>query len=99
AFGRCSADCSTATCPSGTECAHLGDGRALCMAACGVTVPCNDDPLMACEAPGASGALGFTLPGTTASATYCAPRRCNSATECAPSGTCVAGHCVRAAAP
>lgn len=115
AFGRCAADCSVIACPPGTACGRFGDGRTLCLAACpgaasatstrpdsGVTPTCDDDPLLACEAPGAPGPLGFSVSaGSPATNTYCAPKRCTRNAECAPTGTCPAGggHCQRVLAP
>ena len=95
AFGRCSVDCTTAACPEGASCAHLGDGRALCLGQCGPALPCNDDPLLDCELPGSPGGLGFTVPGSAPTTTYCAPRRCTTSADCTPAGTCSGGHCAR----
>jgi PKD repeat protein len=94
AFGRCSADCTTTGCPMGAGCAHFGDGRNLCLAACTATTVCNDDPLLACEPPGAPGQLGFTVgsaSATPASSKYCAPKRCVTSQDCGPAGTCPTG--------
>lgn len=93
AFGRCAADCSTIGCPQGTACAHFGDGRNLCLAPCGAASTCNDDPLLACEAPGGKGALGFAVANDpmTQAATYCAPKRCTTSSDCGPKGTCPPG--------
>jgi hypothetical protein len=94
ALGLCSAICGPgAPCPSGSACAVFGDGRRLCLAACAGTASCARDPLLDCEAPGASGALGFTLLSGATGATYCAPRLCVTAADCAPAGTCADAHC------
>ena len=107
AYRRCAADCTTLDCPNGTGCANFGDGRRLCLAICGgppadagtSSSTCDDDPLLACEVPGAEGALGFTMPGGSSSTAYCAPKRCARNGDCAPSGTCPlgGGHCQRVA--
>jgi PKD repeat protein len=96
ALGLCSATCDpTEACPAGSGCAVLGDGRRLCLAACSSTGDCARDPLLDCEAPGASGALGFTLLGGATGGAYCAPRGCQTAVDCAPAGTCANAHCTR----
>ncbi len=102
AFGRCSADCAVGGCPMGTACAQFGDGRRLCLATCAGAGGCNDDPLLACEAPGATGPLGFVATGNPpvsggAAPTYCAPKRCATSSDCGPAGTCPVGggHCKR----
>ena len=99
AFGRCSADCGAIGCPAGTACAHFGDGRNLCLAACGGGTPCDDDPLLACEPAGAKGPLGFAVANDpmTQAATYCAPKRCTTSADCGPAGSCPAGggNCAR----
>ena len=99
AFRRCSADCGTIGCPPGTACAHFGDGRNLCLAACGGGVACDDDPLLSCEIPGAKGPLGFAVANDpmTQAATYCAPKRCTTSADCGPAGTCPTGggNCAR----
>jgi PKD repeat protein len=100
AFGRCAADCSVIGCPLGSTCARFGGGRNLCLADCAGQAACNDDPLLACEAAGAPGPLGFTVAPLTATdaaaaTTYCAPKRCATAADCGLAGTCPAGHCQR----
>ena len=103
AFGRCSADCASTSCPPGTACAIFSDGRLLCLAACTGSSSCNDDPLLDCEAPGANGTLGFTIGGDPAmfAPTYCAPKRCNTTADCGPAGSCPAGggQCQRVPSP
>jgi hypothetical protein len=103
AFGRCSADCGSVACPTGSACAHFGDGSALCLATCAGASSCSDDPLLGCEAPGAPGTLGFTIAADAdgaqpaATATYCAPKLCTTAADCGAAGACPAGggHCTR----
>jgi hypothetical protein len=99
AFRRCSADCGAIGCPPGTACAHFGDGRNLCLAACGGTTRCDDDPLLACESPGAKGPLGFAVANDpmTLAAMYCAPKRCITGADCGPAGRCPngGGNCQR----
>jgi PKD repeat protein len=99
AFRRCSADCGAIGCPPGTTCAHFGDGRNLCLAACGGGTICNDDPLLACEAPGSKGPLGFAVANdpVAQAATYCAPKRCTTGADCGPAGSCPSGggNCAR----
>jgi hypothetical protein len=51
-----------------------------------MTHPCTD-PLLACQAGGLTGTLGFTLPGIAAGTTVCSPRRCTG------DGDCKGGHC------
>jgi PKD repeat protein len=100
AFGRCSADCATASCPTGTTCARFGNGANLCLANCSISgAACDDDPLLGCEPDGAPGPWGFTVresatppPTPTAPpATYCAPKRCVSTDTCGPHGVCPTG--------
>jgi hypothetical protein len=98
ALGVCSLDCRARACPEGTACAAFKDGRRLCLRACGADAPCREDPLLACEAPGRAGPLGFTVAGAPAGGTYCAPKACESDNQCTPAGVCqgdVEGtHCV-----
>jgi hypothetical protein len=98
ALGVCSAACGGgAPCPPGSACAKLGDGRSLCLRACGNDFGCDRDPLLGCEPAGSAGPLGFQDTPPVAGATYCAPRKCAAKTECAPAGTCLplgaGGHC------
>jgi hypothetical protein len=62
ARGICSVDCTSGPCPSGTACAHFADGRRLCLPRCNPSLPCSDDPLLGCTAPGGTGPLAFTIP-------------------------------------
>jgi hypothetical protein len=67
-----------------------------CLRRCdaGSEVCVGGDPLLACQLPGAMGALGFTVnPAETAK--FCAPKACVKAEDCAPSGTCTNGYCLR----
>jgi PKD repeat protein len=104
AAGMCSLDCQKASCPSGSDCAVLGDGRTLCLRSC-THYACGNDSLLTCVGP-SSGDLGYQLVSQTssnASSSYCAPKACSaddSANDiCMPSGFCSAptgsGHCVR----
>jgi len=99
--GTCSSNCANASCPLGSDCAVLGDGRSLCLRPCSGNFTCAKDALLACQQPG-PGVLGYHLadPGADNSAsTYCAPKSCGSDVDCLPSGICQAqpapGHCVR----
>jgi PKD repeat protein len=99
ALGVCAAPCGPgAPCPSGSACATFGDGRTMCLRACGAAAPCTRDPLLRCEAPGGAGPLGFQIASPPAGATYCAPRACAAQADCAPAGACAplgaGGHCV-----
>jgi PKD repeat protein len=100
ALGLCSRNCTNALCPAGSDCAVFGDGRELCLVACSSSFLCDQDPLLACVAPGPS-LLGFELttpPSTGAGGAYCAPKPCASNTDCGAAGLCRAdsggGHCV-----
>src|SRR5262249_37565832 len=97
ALGLCTVSCGpNDPCPTSSACAQLGDGRALCLRACAAATDCTRDPLLACQAPGGGGALGFSVADGARGATYCAPRPCSKDIDCAPAGVCSAGHCVRA---
>ncbi len=90
ALGLCSLECKSTTCPPGTACAELGDGRSLCLRACNAAFTCAADPLLACAAPDPSGPLGFRVPeGPVDGQNYCAPRRCATAIDCGPTGSCM----------
>jgi hypothetical protein len=98
ANGLCAMDCSTTPCPTGTECALLGNGQKLCLRPCTATFTCSLDPLLTCVAPG-KGLLGFTLEKTAPrDAAYCAPKPCVSDDTCGIVGRCAldpgGGHCV-----
>jgi PKD repeat protein len=111
-YGRCSATCATSTdCPTGTGCARFGDGRTLCIADC-TAAPCNDDPALGCELPGAAGPQGFVILGEPATAgtsgaeavgpsarSYCAPKSCAGQDPCGAAARCISGHCLRSGAP
>jgi PKD repeat protein len=91
--GVCSAACSSESdCPSTAACAAFGSASPpappapRCLARCDATHPCSD-PLLACQAAGGSGGLGFALPGAAAGVTVCAPKRCSTPTDC-PGGAC-----------
>lgn len=100
AKGLCSMDCSVASCPPGSDCAVLGDGRKLCLRPCTGTFTCSSDPLLTCVVPG-PGDLGYHLASPAslnAASSYCVSKPCVSDDSCAPTGTCAAatgnGHCV-----
>jgi len=90
--GLCTAPCTTdSDCPSYASCATFsGSLGSVCLTRCDPMHACTD-PLLACEPPGAPGALGFTVAG--AGATFCAPRRCAAPADCKPAGSCVDSHC------
>ncbi len=92
ARGVCAAACVTgADCPAGAACADLGaaGGPGTCLARCDAFA-CDADPWLACEAPGGTGALGFTVDEPAAAGGYCAPRRCSMAADCGPGSACTA---------
>jgi len=100
ALGLCSRDCSSALCPTGSDCAIFGDGRELCLVSCTSSFPCESDPLLTCVAPGLS-PLGYQLktpPPSGQGGAYCAPKPCGSDTSCGAAGVCRedpgGGHCV-----
>jgi hypothetical protein len=98
ANGLCTLDCSTTTCPTGTECALFGSGQKLCLRPCTAAFTCAFDPLLTCVAPG-KGLLGFTLEKTVPQdSAYCAPKPCVSDDACGIVGRCAldpgGGHCV-----
>jgi hypothetical protein len=99
-LGMCSMRCDVTSCPPGSDCAVLGDGRRLCLRPC-TTFACARDPLLTCIGFG-PGDLGYQLANPNdpdSASSYCAPRSCNSDGDCAPAGTCNArtgpGHCAR----
>jgi hypothetical protein len=102
ARGLCTSPCDEFACPSADGCGAFKAApmQPLCLRRCDAGHPCND-PLLACEAPGQPGSLGFTVgAGEPAGATYCAPRRCDAdPSVCSPSGHCVpmggGSYCVR----
>ena len=102
AKGLCSLNCESASCPPGSDCAVLGDGRSLCLRPC-TNFDCAQDPLLTCVVPN-PGDLGYQLAGnigSSAASSYCAPKPCAvddpSGAKCLPTGTCVyktgAAHC------
>ena len=103
ADGLCSMNCAVTSCPAGSDCAVLGDGRKLCLRSC-AGFACSQDPLLTCVAPG-PGNLGYQLVSPASSNTassYCAPTPCSPDDLndlCLPTGTCVSeaggSHCFR----
>jgi PKD repeat protein len=98
ALGLCSRDCTSDSCPAGSECALFGDGRQLCLVPCSPTFLCEADPLLSCVTAGPS-QLGFRiLSPSNSGAVYCAPKPCAANTDCGASGICLqasgGGHCV-----
>ena len=88
ARGLCARTCdATHPCPSYASCATMAGGEHRCLVGCSASRPCTGDPFLACQAPDATGALGFSVPG--GSGTYCAPRRCQRKSDCGPDGDCV----------
>jgi len=92
-LGLCSADCATdGDCPDDTACAHLTDGRYLCLPTCGVPPnACALDPLLLCQVPNQAdyqGQVGFTVEDPASALNYCAPRACTRDDECSPGGRC-----------
>jgi PKD repeat protein len=99
ALGMCSSDCTVQSCPPGSDCAELGDGRRLCLRSC-VGFDCSADALLGCMVP-TEGDLGYRILGqaSNASSSYCAPKSCTADGDCLPAGICASaagsGHCVR----
>jgi hypothetical protein len=96
--GMCTMDCARTSCPPGSDCAALGDGRKLCLRPC-TNFACDQDPLLTCVIPN-PGDLGYQLISSNAATSYCAARPCNNDTDCkSPAGSCGSvtgpGHCVR----
>lgn len=95
-LGMCTMPCQKDTsCPLGSDCALLGDGRSLCLRSC-ASFACDRDPLLTCMAPN-PGDLGYQLAssGTANAGSYCAPKYCNDEQACLGAGICQAKHCVR----
>ena len=99
AKGLCTMDCSESSCPPGSDCAQLGNGRKICLRPCIGSFNCSADPLLTCVTP-TIGDLGYHLlsPDPSSASSYCAATPCILDDTCAPTGTCVAdsggGHCV-----
>ena len=99
ALGACSASCDLGqTCPEGTACATLADGRRLCLLQCTVAGACQRDPLLACVAAdsGTDGSAGNLQVDAAAGATFCGPKPCAGDADCLPAGHCGPnGSCVK----
>lgn len=100
AKGLCTMNCSESSCPPGSDCAQLGDGRKLCLRPCVGSFDCSADPLLTCVTP-SIGDLGYHLVSAStsdAASSYCAPIPCILDETCKPTGACQAdsggGHCV-----
>ncbi|WP_428261588.1 PKD domain-containing protein [Haliangium sp.] len=92
ARGACAAPCGSGDCPPGAACADIVGLGSFCLARCAdVELDCQDDPWLACEAPGA--AAGFTVDEPAAPAGYCARRTCTAPDDCGPDGACDSGLC------
>jgi hypothetical protein len=91
-LGLCTADCAAdGDCPDDTACAHLTDGRHLCLPACDrIPNACATDPLLLCQAQAQpdEGEIGFSIEDPTSVINYCAPRACTRDDECSPGGRC-----------
>ncbi len=93
--GLCGADCGPANrCPSSAACATFEGGAPgrTCLARCDADTACDADPWLACQAPGGTGALSFTVDEPVSPGGYCAPKACSSDPEC-PQGQCTGGFC------
>jgi PKD repeat protein len=97
AKGLCTMSCAVSSCPPGSDCAQLGDGRKICLRPCVGSFDCSLDPLLTCVAP-TIGDLGYQLVSSEPSSSYCAPTPCIVDESCAPTGRCLSdsggGHCV-----
>ncbi len=85
ARGMCAGSCGS--CPSYAACATFTALGPRCLVSC-ATRACDGDPWLACEAPDASGDLGFSLDPPVDPEGYCAPRRCATAGDCGSDGAC-----------
>jgi PKD repeat protein len=95
ARGMCASLCTPAagSCPDSSACADfLGAEPSVCVARCPSEDACTGDPWLACQAPGATGDLGFTVDEAAAELGYCAPRTCTEDGECGD-GACTGGYC------
>ncbi len=94
ARGLCVAACSGGDCPGNAACATFEDGSVgpWCVADCSAAT-CDGDPWLACETPGGTDTLDFTVDETPDAAGYCAPKACTGAAECGLDGACVNGFC------
>ena len=101
ANGMCTMDCARTSCPPGSDCAVLGDGRKLCLRPC-TNFACSQDPLLTCITPN-PGDLGYQPISPNAATSHCTPTFCSSSDSsgdpCLPTGTCVynggGSHCIR----
>jgi PKD repeat protein len=98
ARGMCSAPCGASACPPSAACATFlgGNPAPSCLARCDTNTPCDDDPWLACEDAGGTGAKAFTVSEPASAAGYCAPERCTGDAECGPDGRCASGFCAPA---
>ncbi|MCD6499652.1 MAG: PKD domain-containing protein [Deltaproteobacteria bacterium] len=99
--GMCSMQCQADTCPPESACLLVtGTQQAVCVPRCGSGTNCENDPLLSCESPDASGFYGFSVLDVSAdqNATYCMPKRCNADSDCGQAGHCddtIGQFCVR----
>lgn len=90
-LGMCTSPCVPGGCPSYSACVRFtGPDRSLCVAACSIHHPCDDDPLLGCETADPTGYYGFTLLDEPQSPDeeYCAPKRCEEPSQCGLTNTC-----------
>ncbi len=88
ARGVCTSACGH--CNAESVCAHFGAQAAgidRCVRKCDSTFTC-DDPFLACDGPGHSGTLAFTVAADLGTEMLCAPRRCTMSNDCGTDGTC-----------
>jgi hypothetical protein len=95
-------NCDVASCPPGSDCAVLVDGRKLCLRPCVGNFACDQDPLLTCVVQGSENFVYQLVNPTSpnAASSYCAPRPCVYDAGCfSPTGVCSAQgagrYCVR----
>jgi PKD repeat protein len=93
--GLCGGSCGPGNrCPPSAACATFEGGPPgpTCLARCDGFAACDGDPWLACQAPGGTGALSFTVDEPVSPGGYCAPKACSNDPEC-PQGQCSGGFC------
>jgi PKD repeat protein len=100
--GLCTMNCDVASCPPGSDCAALVDGRKLCLRPCVGNFACDQDPLLTCVVQGSENFVYRLVNPSSpnAASSYCAPRPCVYDAGCfSPTGVCAAQgagrYCVR----